>query len=709
MSVLNNNTTDNQFELLHTTGASGDWTAILATENKFVDKNIAVRISTPAAGALTFVASDNTDTTVTVGSVSGNVYPITASISGTLTAATAGWVTTSGYSISDNSVVVGTIAKANPVTSYSDTGMSTYFDEVTNPSSASDYNVSITPKYTNNAGYLAAHSTATNAGGERYWSIKTVTPTFKAEPTGSSDATFSNITYSTTNNGIKVQTRYKINAVDIKYNAAATGWISKAASADTGSDTTAKALTNSGVYYITGITVPTATNFTLTTTTNSSTDTSKVTITNNNNRNIEITNAGTVYARQTTSGKGNVYVQPYGGSDIQIVSNGTMLTSTVTIPTWSKNSSKVATMNNFTYTDGYITGSNLPAATFAAAATSGVTYLDLDDALVSANGDNVVPELAANGRLYISRGYIDNVSISLGHLLADAAQASGLAANHIRVNHSAYDSAGNLIVGTIPDLNATTYYPKASDQTIAAGKYINGTQTIKAVTTNATAAMIAYGTTLKIGDSADDDRVKSVTGTFTQTGTQTSGQTVAAAAQILPGYSAWVNGAEVLGAMPTATITADFNFPGSNDTDLDNYLTGRNTTSGDVSIRATYTNTEGHMDAHSTAVNSSLIYYNLKAPTFADAGGLIKLVATTDSATDTKRSIYTSSSISYITISDTAPALADGKVYIKVTSEGQVKTTSTGRGAIKSNVTVSTKGTHTSYIGLTLYDGTYTA
>jgi len=140
-----------------------------------------------------------------------------------------------------------------------------------------------------------------------------------------------------------------------------------------------------------------------------------------------------------------------------------MLTSTVTIPTWSKNSSKVATMGDFVYTDGYTTGTTLPAATFAAAATSGIEYLDLDNALVSAGGDNVVPELAANGRLYISRGYIDNVSISLGHLLADAAQASGLAANHIRVNHSAYDSAGNLIVGTIPDLNATTYYPKASD------------------------------------------------------------------------------------------------------------------------------------------------------------------------------------------------------------------------------------------------------
>lgn len=715
MSILTNNTTANQFELLHTTDTSGTWTAILETENKFVDKNIAAKITTPVAGAFTLTVADNNDTNVTVGSLSGNSYPLTASISGTLTTASAGWITTSGYSVSDNSVVVGNIPKAEPITAYSNTGMSTYFTTVSNPNSASDYDVSITPTYTNAAGYLAAHSNATNNQGIGYWAIKTVAPTFKASPTGGSTASFSNVSTSNTNNGIKIQTAYTINAVNIYYNAAATGWISKAANADTNSDTTAKASTDGTAYYITGITVPINTDFTLTTVNNSNTDSSKITITNNNNRNIEITNSGNVYVRQSSSGARNVYVRPSGALvDTQIINNGAIMSSTVTIPTWSKDTtSKVATINNFTYTDGYISQGSLPAATFSAAAASNTTYLNLDDALLTANGSNVVPALAANGVLYISRGYIDNVSISLGHLIADATNTSGLTADHIRADHSAYDGDGNLIIGTIPDLNATTYYTSTEDQTIAAGQYINGVQTIKAVTTNITASMIAYNTTAKIGDSADNDRVAAITGTFTGASTVSSGQTAATSAQILPGYSAWVNGAEILGDMATDTIKPNYNFPGSNDTDLDNYITTTNATSSsyDVSIQKTYTNTGGYLAQHTSeqVPTNATVYYKLKAPTFVDNGGTISLVATTDSATDTKRSIYTSNSITYITIADSAPLLADGKVYIEVKSTGKVKTSSTGRGAIKSNTAVNVNGTHTSYVGINLYDGTYTA
>ena len=62
---------------------------------------------------------------------------------------------------------------------------------------------------------------------------------------------------------------------------------------------------------------------------------------------------------------------------------------------------------------------------------------------------------------------------------------------------------------------AQTIYPSSSDQTIASGKYLTGTQTIKAVTTtNLTADNIKSGVTVQIGDSADSDRVASVTGTY---------------------------------------------------------------------------------------------------------------------------------------------------------------------------------------------------
>ena len=61
---------------------------------------------------------------------------------------------------------------------------------------------------------------------------------------------------------------------------------------------------------------------------------------------------------------------------------------------------------------------------------------------------------------------------------------------------------------------AQTVYPSTVDQTIASGKYLTGTQTFKAVAIqNLTAENIAEGVTVKIGDSDDDDRVLSVTGT----------------------------------------------------------------------------------------------------------------------------------------------------------------------------------------------------
>lgn len=69
--------------------------------------------------------------------------------------------------------------------------------------------------------------------------------------------------------------------------------------------------------------------------------------------------------------------------------------------------------------------------------------------------------------------------------------------------------------GNIQSLGATTYYPSTSDQTISSTQYLSGTQTIKGVLlTNLTAANIANGVTVKVGDSVDDDRIISITGTL---------------------------------------------------------------------------------------------------------------------------------------------------------------------------------------------------
>ena len=72
---------------------------------------------------------------------------------------------------------------------------------------------------------------------------------------------------------------------------------------------------------------------------------------------------------------------------------------------------------------------------------------------------------------------------------------------------------GSLVTGNISSKAAAAYNPSTSDQTIAASQYLSGAQTIRAVTVaNLTAANVASGVTIKIGCSADDDCVASVTG-----------------------------------------------------------------------------------------------------------------------------------------------------------------------------------------------------
>ena len=78
-------------------------------------------------------------------------------------------------------------------------------------------------------------------------------------------------------------------------------------------------------------------------------------------------------------------------------------------------------------------------------------------------------------------------------------------------------TAGNSSVSltaSVTTKGATTYHPSTSDQTIASGSYLTGTQTVKAVTySGLSASNIVSGATVKIGDADDDDRITSVSGT----------------------------------------------------------------------------------------------------------------------------------------------------------------------------------------------------
>lgn len=77
-----------------------------------------------------------------------------------------------------------------------------------------------------------------------------------------------------------------------------------------------------------------------------------------------------------------------------------------------------------------------------------------------------------------------------------------------------YGRKGKL-TGTATSKAAATYNVSSSNQTIAAGQFLAGAQTIRAVkTTNIEASYIKKGVTVKVGDANDDDRILNVTGTY---------------------------------------------------------------------------------------------------------------------------------------------------------------------------------------------------
>ena len=121
---------------------------------------------------------------------------------------------------------------------------------------------------------------------------------------------------------------------------------------------------------------------------------------------------------------------------IRTVSQGTTTISGTTV-----------TRGIASWSAGAIAAGQINAATFSATAKSGVTYVDISNT-------SAAPELSGGGNLYINKGYVDNLMISLEKLLPGSASTS-LPAGYIRQGWSAYDNDGTLVVGTMETYDGT--------------------------------------------------------------------------------------------------------------------------------------------------------------------------------------------------------------------------------------------------------------
>ena len=154
-------------------------------------------------------------------------------------------------------------------------------------------------------------------------------------------------------------------------------------------------------------------------------------------------------------------------------------------------------------------------------------------------------------------GQFANVSVASGYVtLSKSISAKPTVTTEGYVTDGTLSAANITLIAEMTTKEATTLYPSGTDQTISSGQYLSGTQTIKAVTTtNLSAANVKDGVVVQVGDSVDSDRVTSVTGTFTDSSTVSSGQTAATSGEILTGYSAWVDGVELQGSLRAMTTT----------------------------------------------------------------------------------------------------------------------------------------------------------
>ena len=213
----------------------------------------------------------------------------------------------------------------------------------------------------------------------------------------------------------------------------------------------------------------------------------------------------------------------YASAGSKAVASGTEGTPTATKGTVSSNS--VTVTPSVTNTAGYISGGTHTGTDVTVSASELVS----GTLTISSSGTKDVTNyasasVAAGSATTPATTVTANPSISVNSstgLITATASATKSVTPTVSAGYVSSGTAGTITVSgsntsQLTVQAAQTIHPSTSDQTITSGKYLTGTQTIKAVTTtNLSAGNILSGVTVKVGDSTDDDCVASVAGSVT--------------------------------------------------------------------------------------------------------------------------------------------------------------------------------------------------
>ena len=213
----------------------------------------------------------------------------------------------------------------------------------------------------------------------------------------------------------------------------------------------------------------------------------------------------------------------YAEQASKAVATGTTGTPTATKGTVSNHS--VSVTPSVTNTTGYITGSTKTGTAVTVSAselvsgTLNVTSSGTKDVTNYASASIPSGSTTVNEAIDISS--MMSVSISSSGKITATADGYNLITPSVTAGYISSGTQGEVdITGSATkQLTAqgyTVYDTSTTDQTIMSGTYLTGNQVIKAVSVSGLSAnTILSGTTVKIGDVDDDDRIASVTGTVT--------------------------------------------------------------------------------------------------------------------------------------------------------------------------------------------------